>query len=81
MAIENIVTFEIVVFLRIIFIIILCEWVFCLHVYVCTMYIPGVCRGQKGALDPLWLDTVINHHVHAGITPRFSGGAASAFHH
>jgi hypothetical protein len=47
---------------------ILCVWLFCLHVYLCTMYVPGAQGGQKRALDSLELklQTVVSHSVGAG---------------
>ena len=31
---------------------ILCMFVFCLHVYMCTMCVPGACRSQKSTGSP-----------------------------
>lgn len=31
------------------------EWVFCLHVCMCSVYMHGAHRGQKRVLDPLEL--------------------------
>ena len=41
--------------------------VFCLPVRMCTMYEPGACRGQKGALDPQEpeLQMLVSCHVGA----------------
>lgn len=38
------------------FLITVCVWVFSLHVYICTMCMPGAQRGQKRAPDPLTLE-------------------------
>jgi hypothetical protein len=38
---------------RNIFVFILCVWVFCLHGYLCNMYVPGAQRGQKRLSDPV----------------------------
>lgn len=35
---------------------VLCVWVFCLHVCLCTMCVPGAYRGQKKVLDSLELE-------------------------
>jgi hypothetical protein len=41
---------------------------FCLQVYLCTLCIPGVLRGQKRAADPLECEfqTVVSFHVGSG---------------
>ena len=43
-------------------------WAFCLHVCLCTTYMPGAYGVQKRVLDPLELElqTVVSHHVDAG---------------
>ena len=43
-------------------------WTFCLHICLCIMVMPGVCRAQKRALDPWKLEswTAMSHHVDAG---------------
>jgi hypothetical protein len=38
-----------------IFMFTLCVWVFCLHVCLCTVYLPVALGGQSTALDPLEL--------------------------
>jgi hypothetical protein len=57
----------------------LCKWMLCLHVCVCTMYIHGTCRGQNIAVDHMEqeLQTVVSCHVGTEIKPRF-GRVASA---
>ena len=42
----------------------LCVWLCCLHVYLCTVYMPGAFRGQKRASDPLELEltVVVSHY-------------------
>lgn len=46
----------------------LCLWVFCLHVWMCTTYVSGAHGGQKGEPEPLEqeLQKFISHHVGAG---------------
>ena len=53
--------------LIIFFYFILCVWIFCLHVCLCIMCVPGACRGQKRASDPveLELQIVVRCHVDA----------------
>lgn len=34
----------------------LCVWVFCLHVYLCTMCLPDACRGHQRSLDSQGLE-------------------------
>lgn len=34
----------------------LCVWVFCLHVYLCTMCLPDACRGHQRGLDSQGLE-------------------------
>lgn len=48
---------------------ILCVWVFCLHVHVCTTCVPGACGGWKRTLDPLKLklQVFVRHDVGARI--------------
>jgi hypothetical protein len=50
---------------------ILCGKVFCLHLYMYTMCIPGAQRGQKRVSEALQLklQIVVSHHVTAGIDP------------
>lgn len=45
------------------------EWVFCLHVCLCTIYVSGTHIGQKRVLGPLALklQIVMSHIVGAGI--------------
>lgn len=44
---------------------ILCMWMFCLHIYLCTMCITGTLEGQKRCQGPVtW--TVTIYHVGAG---------------
>lgn len=47
---------------------ILCVWVFCLRVCLCTMCVPGAHESQKRALYPLVpeLQTVVSYCVGAG---------------
>lgn len=47
---------------------ILCGWVFCLYVCMCTMCVPGAHRGQQRTSDPpgLELQIVVSRHVGAG---------------
>lgn len=40
--------------------------VFCFHVCLCTMYVPGTCRGHKRALDPRELQKILSCRVSAG---------------
>jgi hypothetical protein len=45
-----------------------------LHIYLCTICMRDVWKGQKGTFDApeLELQVVVNHHVHAGNwTPVF----------
>lgn len=48
--------------------ILLCLWVFCLHLYLCTMCLPSAQGSQKRALALLELGmlTVVNCHVGSG---------------
>ena len=48
-------------------------WVFFLCIHLCTMCMPGACRGQKRVLDHLELELqrVVNHHVDAGNQTQF----------
>lgn len=41
---------------------------FCLHVDMCTMCVPGACGGQRKVLDPpeLELQVVVSHDIGAG---------------
>jgi hypothetical protein len=59
---------------------ILCVWLFCLHVCLCTTCMPCACRGQKRASDPLEVElkTVGRHHVGAGNQTWLSGRTLSA---
>lgn len=56
---------ELAFFLRFIYFI-LYAWVFCLHLYLCTLCMPGALRGQK-LPDTLKLELqmVVNYHVGA----------------
>ena len=56
---------------------ILCMWMFCLHVYVYTMYVPYALRNQKRVLDPLELELQAFMWV-LGIEPGSSGRTARA---
>lgn len=42
--------------------------VFCLHVNMCSMCMPGACIGQKRAFHPLELELqiIVHHHEGAG---------------
>lgn len=64
-------------FFAISFITILCVWVFCLHVCLCTTCVPGACR--KKSLCPLRLELqkVVSHCVGPGNEPGSSGPSAS----
>ena len=55
-------------------------YVFCLQVCLCTIYMYGACRGQRGtdSLGPE-LGMVVNHQV--GTEPRSSARAAGALNH
>lgn len=33
-----------------------CVWLFWIHTCLCTIYMPGACRGQRRASDPLQLE-------------------------
>jgi hypothetical protein len=46
----------------------LCVLVFCLHICLCTTYLPGTYRGQKMEYDPLDLELqmFVRYHVGAG---------------
>lgn len=46
----------------------------------CEICLPGACGGQKEPLDSLelWLRTVVNHSVDAGIECWSSAGASDA---
>lgn len=50
------------------FVFILCAQVVSLHVCVCTVCMPGTCRGQKRILDPWWLELwrVVNWALNDG---------------
>ena len=39
---------------------------FCLDICLCTMCMPGACRGQKRALDSLELELQRTVHYHLG---------------
>jgi hypothetical protein len=56
----------------------LCIGVFCLHVCMCTMCMPGACD-QKKVPDPLELELwmVVSHHLSSGNKPRLSIRAAN----
>jgi hypothetical protein len=41
---------------------ILCVWVFCLHIYLWTIYAPGASGRMKRTLDPRGLELVVSHH-------------------
>lgn len=42
-------------------------WLFCLHVYLCTVYVTGALRGHKRVLEALQLVLrVVSQHVGAG---------------
>lgn len=47
------------------FLIILCVWIFCLHVYLCSTHMPGTQGIQKKVLDSLGLEVemFLSHHV------------------
>jgi hypothetical protein len=56
------------------FYLILCVWVFCLHVCLCTAtHMPGAYTGQKLS-DPLELELcmTVSHHLSTGIKPGLS---------
>lgn len=55
------------------------SWVFCLHVWICNMCVPGICGGQRKVADPLGPKLLIgkSRHLAVGIEPRPSGRAAS----
>ena len=46
----------------------ICVLMFCLHVCLCTMYMPGALGGQNRVADPLELKLhmVMHYHVGAG---------------
>lgn len=46
---------------------IFCVWLFFLHVFMCTMYVPGAQRGQRRVWDPLELELamVVSRNVGA----------------
>lgn len=62
------------------FVYFLCELVFYLHVCMHTVCMPGVCEGQKGALDSLEVELglAVSCHLDTGTEPGTSTGAASA---
>jgi hypothetical protein len=44
----------------------LCEWVFCVRVYLFTAYMPGAHGGQKKELNPLELELQTKSHCGSG---------------
>lgn len=48
--------------------ILLCIWVFCLHVYLCTICMSSVCGSQKRVSGPpeLELQAVVGGHMNVG---------------
>lgn len=56
-------------------------WVLCLHICLCTVRMPGVCRGKKRALVPpeLEIQMVVNLNVGAG-NPACSFGPNCSSH-
>lgn len=53
-------------------------WMFYLHACLCTTFMPGTRRGQKGASDPLETGVTDHYKSPCGTKPRSSGKAASA---
>lgn len=56
-------------------------WVFCMHTYLCILYMPSECRSQKKVLNSLELELqmVVNQLVGAG--NQTSRIATSALYH
>lgn len=44
----------------------MCVWMFCPCACVCTLSVPGACKSQKRALDPLELELQITYEPSCG---------------
>jgi hypothetical protein len=55
-------------------------WVFCLHICLCTVCVPGAHGSQRRVSDPLELELqfVVSCHVVLGIKPRSSEKVVSS---
>lgn len=56
---------------------------FSLHVWLCIIHIPGICRGQERVLALLGmeLEMVVSHHVGTENQTLLSGQVASVLNH